>query len=126
MHFAAARRYPVHIRRGQFVIRLFNAGSQKINPRSIAAPYSLTFVIVPAGELLRLCFLLGSGGYGNDPDVLVPFGIQKSLVVVLVVGARDQVDIGFMLLAGSTFLGTAVFFWTSVDPGFAASFVCCF
>ena len=88
----------VDVRDPVFVVRLVDACREEIKARTIVRPAGLAFIVVAARELNGLGPFIGPCGYLDDPDVLVTFGIEITLIVVAIYGAADDVDVGLMVV----------------------------
>ena len=102
---ASGGRDRVNIGAGLFVVRLVDARGQKVDACAIVSPTRLAFIEIAGCELLRFRHLIESSWHVQHPDMFVPFGIEKTFVVVAINSAAHDVDIGFMVAVGAIFSG---------------------
>ena len=96
LKITADRSHRVNVSGWKFVIGLIDSPGEEIDPRAIVRPARLALIEFAGGELPGLGEFVGSCGYVEQPDVLMTFGIEVSLIVVPVDSAVNDVHVGFV------------------------------
>src|SRR5207253_9579516 len=88
----------IYLRLWQLVVRLIYVPRREKSLRAIARPDRIGFVETALRQLLRLHFFVGSFRRRNCPDMLGPFEISVSLVVLAIDGVGDDQHIALAFL----------------------------